>query len=111
MSELTMVSFCTLIFHEFLAYLDIVTEIALVSIRTASQVLEFVARLDFTSVMLVRTSLSTFTMNELLANTIFGQFMGIRGDGLILIEVTCVVKAIVAPGTLAVVIKILHLMI
>ena len=92
-----MVTFCALIFHEFLAYLNIVTEVALISIRTTTHVLEFVTGLDFTSVMLVRASLSAFTMNELLANTVFGQFMGIWGDGLILIEVTSVVKAIVAP--------------
>lgn len=70
-SELAMVSFTALILHEFLAYLDIMTEIALISVRAATQILELITGLDFASVMLVRASLAAFTVYELFAYTIF----------------------------------------
>ncbi len=48
-------------------------------------------------------------MNELLADTVFGQFVRIRRDGLVLVGSPCVVKTVVTSRALAVVVKVLHL--
>ena len=42
-SKLTVVAFLALVLHELLAYLDIVAEVALVTIRTTAQILKLVA--------------------------------------------------------------------
>lgn len=68
--ELTMVTLGTLIFHKLLTDLYIVTEVAFIPIRTATLILEFITRFYFTSVVNIRTCLSTFPMNEFFADSI-----------------------------------------
>ncbi len=107
-SELTVVAFWALIFHEFFTDFDIVTEIALITIRTVTHVLKFITWLDFTSVMHVWASLTAFTMDKLFAYTIFSELMRIWSDGLILVEIACIIEPIINPWSLTVVVKRLH---
>ena len=109
MSELTMISFRTLIFHKLLADFNIMTKITFISVRATSLILKLITRLYFTSVMNIRTCLSAFTMDELFTYSIFSQLMRIRDDRLVLVVISCIIKFIIVSGTLPVVIKVLHL--
>ncbi len=110
MSKLTMISFCALIFHKLLTYLDIMTEITFITIGATALIFKFITRFDFTSVMKVGTGLATFAMNKLFADTIFGELMRIGDDGLVLIEVIGIVEFIIVSGSLSVVVEVVHLM-
>lgn len=104
-SKLAMVAFRTHVFHKLLADFDIVTEVALIAVRAAAHVFKLITGFDLTSVMRVRTSLTAFSVDEFFANVIFCQFMWIRCNGLVLIEVASVVEFIIHTRALPVVVE------
>ncbi len=108
MSKLTMIPFGALILHKLLTYLDVVTEIAFVTIGTAALILKFITRLDLAPVMHVRTGLTTFAVDELFADAIFGEFVRVGHDGLVLVEVVGVIEFVVVSGALSVVVEVVH---
>lgn len=108
-SELAMIAFRTLIFHKLLADFYIMTEVTFITVRATSLILKLITRFNFTSVMNIGTCLSAFTMDELFTDSVFSQLMRIWNDWLVLIVISCVIKFIIVPGTLSVVIKVLHL--
>ncbi len=103
-----MVAFLALVLHELLADLDVVAEVTLVAVRTTAQVLELVARLYLAPVVQIRTRLATLAVNELLAYAVFGQFVGVRRDWLVLVCSPCIVEPVVTSRALAVVVEVLH---
>lgn len=83
MSILAMLSFCTSLFHKILAYFYIMTKIAFISIWTMSKCLKFIAGFDFTSIMKIIASSSTFSVNKLFTDSIFGQLVWIGYNSLL----------------------------
>lgn len=72
MSIWTMLSFQASLSHEILAYFEIMTEIAALTIRTITFRLIFLTSLNFTLIMRIGTCLPlpTFPMDEFLTDTI-----------------------------------------
>ena len=73
----TMISLLASFSHKIGTDLEIVTEIALISITTSPHGLELVARFDFALVMRVRAVITepTLTMYEFLTDSIGGEFV------------------------------------
>ncbi len=103
---MAVVAFLVLVLHELLVDLDVVAEVTLVAVRTTAQVLELAARLYLAPVVQIRIRLATLAVNELLADAVFGQFMGVRCDWLVLVRSPCVVKPVVTSRVLAVVVEV-----
>ena len=77
MSVGTMIAFITSLLHKFRADLQIMTEIALVTVAAGPQGLEFIAGLDLALVMGIGTVVteSTFSVDELFTNSIGGELI------------------------------------
>ena len=73
----TMIAFVTSLLHKFRADLQIMAEIALVTVAAGTQGLEFITGFDLALVMGVGTVVteSTFSVDELFADSIGGEFV------------------------------------
>ncbi len=77
----TVLSSLAFLLHEIWANLEVMAEVALVSVPTLTQTLEFVARLDFAFVMRVRTVVrkSALPVDEFLADSVGGELVVVGG--------------------------------
>jgi hypothetical protein len=93
----TMLSLLAFLSHEIWTDLEVMTEVALVTISTLAHTLELVAGFDFALVVRVGTVVRepTLTMYELLANSICSKFVVISRGYLLFHVGRCLVDGIV----------------